>query len=323
MKNLLLLFLAFGCSNPKVTKKDIKLNKQAKMIFGELPKSLIDRDKEAAKISLGKKLYFEKRLSINNTISCNSCHKLDQYGVDNEVTSLGHDGTRGERNSPTVYNAALNFRQFWDGRAKDLAEQAIGPILNPIEHGLASEKDAMEKINSKEYIALFQKAFPNEKEPFTYKNVGVAIGTFEKTLITDSRFDDYLAGNINALNEQERRGLQKYVKNGCTSCHGGIGLGGTMYQKIGLMKKYKTKDLGLYQVTKKRRDKYKFKVPGLRNVTKTAPYLHDGSVASLEKTIEIMFEYQLGKEASKEDIEDIKAFLESLEAKSLVKVSSN
>lgn len=324
MKHLLLVILVMGgCSNPKITQEDIKQNKQAKMLFGELPDNLIDQNKEAAKIELGKKLYFEKKLSINNTISCNSCHKLDQYGVDNEATSPGHDGTRGARNSPTVYNAALNFKQFWDGRAGDLAEQAIGPILNPIEHGLSSEVEALEKINSKEYISLFKKAFPGQKEAFTYKNIGVAIGEFEKTLITPSRFDDYLAGNINALDLQERRGLEKYVKNGCTSCHSGTGLGGTMFQKIGLMKKYPTKDLGRYEVTKKKRDKYKFKVPGLRNVSKTAPYLHDGSIASLDEVIEIMFEYQLGKKASKEDIEDIKAFLISLEAKELPKIKVN
>ena len=149
----------------------------------------------------------------------------------------------------------------------------------------------------------------------------MAIGDFEKTLITPSRFDDYLAGDIHALSFQERRGLEKYIQNGCTSCHSGAGLGGTMFQKFGLIKKYPTKDLGRYEVTKKRRDKYKFKVPGLRNVSKTAPYLHDGSIASLDEVIEIMFEYQLGKEASKQDIADIKAFLTSLEAKKLPKIN--
>lgn len=323
MKLLLavLLILTNSCTQSKLTEKDYKLQKNATEIFGKLPESLIDKKRDLAKIELGKKLYFEKKLSINNTISCNSCHMLDKHGVDNEITSPGHDGTRGTRNSPTVYNAALNFKQFWDGRASDLAEQAIGPILNPIEHGLSSEKDALEKINSKEYISLFKRAFPNQKEAFTYKNVGVAIGDFEKTLITPSRFDDYLAGDIHALSFQERRGLKKYIQNGCTSCHSGAGLGGTMFQKFGLIKKYPTRDLGRYEVTKKRRDKYKFKVPSLRNVSKTAPYLHDGSIASLDKVIEIMFEYQLGKEASKHDIADIKAFLTSLEAKKLPKIN--
>lgn len=321
MRYLVLALLFVGCNN--FTKQDMELNERAKMLFGKLPHSLVDKNKDALKIELGRKLYFEKRLSINNTISCNSCHKLDKFGVDNEITSPGHDGTRGNRNSPTVYNSALNFKQFWDGRAADLAEQAIGPILNPIEHGLASKEDALKKISTKEYLTLFEKAFPEEEKPFSYKNIGVAIGEFEKTLLTPSRFDDYLAGDINALNTQERRGLKKYVENGCTACHMGVGLGGSMFQKMGLVKKYPTKDLGRFEVTKKKRDKYKFKVPGLRNVTKTAPYLHDGSIASLNEVIEIMFEYQLDKKASKEDIMDIKAFLTSLEAKKLPKININ
>lgn len=319
MKTMIFLSLSTillsGCSSKTTTEADLKLQKQAVSFFGSLPQDLIDTKKEAKKIALGKKLYFEKKLSINNTISCNSCHQLDNYGVDNEKTSPGHDGTRGERNSPTVFNAALNFRQFWDGRAKDLAEQAIGPILNPIEHGLKSEKDALEKINSKEYLAMFKEAFPGDAKAFSYNNIGVAIEAFEKTLMTPTRFDDYLAGNVHALSKQEREGLNKFVTNGCVACHSGPGLGGTMYQKLGSVKKYKTKDLGRYQVTKKKRDKYKFKVPLLRNITKTAPYLHDGSIADLGEMIDIMYEYQLGKKASKEDIEDIKAFLGTLEAK--------
>ena len=322
MKWLIIILVGFGvsCTHHRYDKADYVLQKKAVDLFGKLPEKLIDTEKEAYKISLGKKLYFENKLSINNKISCNSCHQLDKFGVDNEATSPGHDGTRGDRNSPTVYNAALNFRQFWDGRAKGLAEQAIGPILNPIEHGLASEHDALKKINSKEYLEHFKKAFPTEDKPFTYKNIGFAIASFEKTLITRSRFDDYLDGDIMALSIQERNGLKKYMEVGCTSCHAGPGLGGTMYQKLGLIKKYPTKDLGRYQVTKRKRDRYKFKVPLLRNVTKTAPYLHDGSVKSLDRVIEIMYEYQLGKDINKDDVNDIKAFLGALEAKKLVQL---
>ena len=301
---------------------DAELLQEAQTIFSKLPTTLIDQEKFRDQIALGKKLYFEKRLSINNTISCNSCHKLDQFGVDNEPTSPGHNGQRGGRNSPTVYNSALNFKQFWDGRAKDLIEQAKGPILNPIEHGLPDEKTAMDKIKNDEYIKLFAKAFPNDKNPFTYHNLATAISSFEKTLLTPSRFDDYLGGDQTALTSQEKSGLNKYLEYGCTSCHSGTGLGGSMYQKLGLLKKYPTKDLGRYEVTKKKRDMYKFKVPTLRNITKTGPYFHDGSIKTLEKAIEIMFEYQLGQKASKEDLADIKAFLASLEAKKLPAISN-
>ncbi|MAZ47476.1 MAG: cytochrome-c peroxidase [Halobacteriovoraceae bacterium] len=309
------IFGIINCSGQKINQHDKALQQQALSIFGQLPTNLIDVQKESAKIKLGKKLFLEKKLSINNTISCNSCHKLDQYGVDNESTSPGHDGTRGDRNSPTVYNAALNFSQFWDGRAVDLADQAIGPILNPIEHGLPSEEVAIERLSSKEYLKLFKDAFPKQSNPLKYINIGIAIGQFEKTLLTKTRFDDYLSGDIRALSIKERKGLKKFIETGCTSCHQGPGLGGTSYQKLGLVKPYETRDLGRYQVTKKKRDRYKFKVPLLRNITKTAPYLHDGSIASLDKTIEIMFEYQLGKSPTTDDIEDIKAFLGSLEAK--------
>jgi cytochrome c peroxidase len=313
MKSLLLVLVlaAVGCTSKKATKEDIELLKQAQGQFQSLPETLIDKEKNADKIELGKKLYFEKKLSINDTISCNSCHNLKTFGVDNEKTSPGHDGTRGGRNSPTSLNAAMHFRQFWDGRAADVEEQALGPILNPIEHGLPNAKAAMKKINTDEYQAMFKKAGLD----FTYKNVGVAIGAFERTLITPSRFDDFLKGDVFALNDQERKGLKKYMEIGCTSCHGGAPMGGTSYQKLGVVKKYPTKDTGRHEVTKKRRDKFKFKVPGLRNVAKTAPYLHDGSIATLDEAIDMMAEYQLGKKLVREDIENIKAFLSSTTAK--------
>jgi len=315
MKSLLLvLVLAFaGCTSKKATKEDMELLKQAQGVFKSLPETMIDKEKNADRIKLGKKLYFEKKLSINDTISCNSCHNLDTFGVDNEKTSPGHDGTRGGRNSPTSLNAALHFKQFWDGRAKDVEEQAVGPILNPIEHGLPTAKAAMKKINTPEYMEMFK----NADLKFTFKNIGVAIGAFERTLMTPSRFDDFLKGDVFALNVQERKGLQKYMAIGCTSCHGGAGMGGTSFQKLGVVKKYPTKDLGRYEVTKKRRDKYKFKVPGLRNIAKTGPYLHDGSISTLEEAIDMMAEYQLGKKLIREDIDNIKAFLSSTTAKSV------
>lgn len=306
----LFLFI-IGCSGGKITETDQKLQLQAKEFFRPLPDSIIDQDAEKDKIALGERLYFEKKLSINNTISCNSCHNLDNFGVDNQPTSPGHDGTRGGRNSPTNLNAALHFRQFWDGRAKDVEEQALGPILNPIEHGLSSKEQALSKIKSQEYLEMFKKAGLE----FNYENIGVAIGAFEKTLLTPSRFDDYLKGDILALTSQERQGLNTFITVGCVSCHTGVVIGGGMYQKLGAIKSYPTKDLGRYEVTKKKRDKYKFKVPSLRNITKTYPYFHDGSIKTLEEAIDIMAEYQLGKKLNTEEINDIKSFLSSLDKK--------
>ncbi|WP_419172666.1 cytochrome-c peroxidase [Halobacteriovorax sp.] len=318
-----MLILAISCQKQEEKKAepkfdDMNLIQDVSGILAPLPSSLINEEAKKDMIHLGKKLYFEKKLSINNTISCNSCHKLDEYGVDGEPTSPGHDGTRGGRNSPTVYNAALNFAQFWDGRAKDVEEQALGPILNPVEHGLASAEDAMKKIDTKEYRSLFKKAFGDEKS-FTFKNVGVAIGAFEKTLLTPSRYDDYLKGNYDALTYKEKVGLKKFNEIGCTTCHTGANVGGEMYQMLGLAEPYPTKDTGRMEVTGDEMDKFFFKVPSLRNITKTGPYFHDGSLKTLDETIDVMAKYQLGIEITKEDRESIKAFLGALEAKELPK----
>lgn len=297
---------------------DQKLIKEVSQELKPLPKQLIDAKKNKDLIHLGKKLYFEKKLSINNKISCNSCHALDNFGVDNEPTSPGHDGTRGGRNSPTVYNAALHIAQFWDGRAKNVEEQALGPILNPIEHGLTSEKQALKKIDTPQYRKLFEKAFKNKKS-FSYKNIGVAIGAFEKTLLTPSRFDDYLNGKHRALSNDEKKGLKRFYEIGCTSCHNGSAIGGQSFEKLGAAEPYKTKDLGRYEVTKDKDDKHVFKVPGLRNITKTGPYFHDGSIKTLDKAIKIMAKHQLGEKISDQDVKYIKKFLGSLEAKKLPK----
>lgn len=313
MKFILMTILSLSfvaCSSKKATEEDLKLMKEAQQSFSSLPETLIDKTENAKLINLGKKLYFETKLSKSGTISCNSCHNLETYGVDSQATSPGHDGTRGERNSPTSLNAALHFRQFWDGRAKDVEEQALGPILNPIEHGVKSETEAVKAISSAEYVKLFKET----NLELNFKNIGTAIGAFERTLITPSRFDEFLNGNVHALNNEERVGLKKFMEVGCTTCHSGSSLGGQMYQKLGTIKKYKTKDTGLHQITKKSRDKFKFKVPGLRNIEKTGPYFHDGSIKTLDHAIEIMAEYQLGKSLTKEDILSIKTFLNSLTA---------
>ena len=269
------------------------------------------------RIELGKKLYFEKKLSANGTLSCNSCHNLDNYGVDNEPTSPGFDGTRGGRNSPTVYNSAIHLAQFWDGRAKDVEEQALGPLLNPIEHGLKDKKQTMKILADAGYKPLFKKAFKGYKYPFTFKNIGKAIGAFEKTLMTPTRFDDFLAGDTSILSSSEKRGLSKFIEVGCVNCHNGMGIGGETYQKLGLEVPYPTQDKGRFDVTKDEDDMHVFKVPSLRNVVKTYPYFHDGHVKSLTQAIKIMGKHQLNAKLSNREISDIKSFLGSLTAKEL------
>ncbi len=237
-----------------------------KLFFSPLPESIIDEKENAALIKLGKKLYLDPKLSVNDKISCNSCHSLSNYGVDNEPTSPGHAGERGGRNSPTTMNAALHLSQFWDGRASTVEEQALGPILNPVEMGMSKNADVVNKIKeNEEYKELFTEAFSEEKHPFNYNNIGVAIGAFERTLLTPSRFDDFLKGDEDALNKSEKRGLKKFINAGCTTCHNGVVIGGNSYKKIGLVEPYETSDLGRYEVTKLESDKKVFKVPSLRN----------------------------------------------------------
>lgn len=287
-----------------------------KSAFSPLPAVVEPTDAAGkAKIALGKKLYFDTRLSKDNDISCNSCHNVKTFGVDNEPTSPGHKGQRGGRNSPSSFNAALHVAQFWDGRAETVEKQALGPILNPGEMAMPSEQTVLDRLKGdKAIVTDFAAAFPNEKTPLTYANVGNAIGAYERTLITPSRFDDYLKGNSSALTEKEKKGGALFVQSGCIACHNGPTVGGLMYQKLGLVKPYPTKDEGRAAITKQESDKYVFKVPSLRNVEKTGPYFHDGSIRTLDQAVSIMAEHQLGKQLSKEQVDDIVAFLGSLTA---------
>ena len=297
----------------------IQVLEAAKKYFGPLPARADSPTNPATpeKIALGRALFFDARLSKNHDVSCNSCHKLDNFGVDGEKTSPGHKGQRGERNSPTVYNAATHFVQFWDGRAADVEEQALGPILNPVEMAMPSEDAVLKVLRSiPGYKDMFAAAFPGEADPITYKNVGQAIGAFERGLITPAPFDDFLAGNMTALSPEALRGLQYFIDVGCTNCHTGPSVGGTMYQKLGTVKPYVTADEGRFKITGNEADKFSFKVPGLRNVAKTAPYLHDGEAATLDDAINVMVEYQVAKGSITDDERrDLKAFLDSLTGK--------
>jgi len=269
-----------------------------------------------AKVDLGRMLYYDTRLSKNRTVSCNSCHDLASFGDDGLATSKGIDAQLGGRSAPTVYNAAIHIAQFWDGRAADVEAQAVGPILNPIEMGMPDEAYVLRVLKSiPGYVAAFAKAFPEDPESVTYANVGKAIGAFERKLMTPSKFDDFLKGDEKALTDAEKHGLNLFVTTGCTVCHNGMGVGGHLYQKLGLVKEWPTKDLGRFAATKNEADKYFFKVPSLRNITETAPYLHDGSIASLEEMVAKMAEYQLGRTISAEDTKAIVTFLGSLKGR--------
>lgn len=293
-----------------------KLLDTSRALFKPLPERLEAKDNPItpAKVTLGRQLFFEKRLSKSQTLSCNSCHLLSQYGVDGQPTSPGHKGQRGDRNSPTVFNAGAHIAQFWDGRAATLEEQAKGPVLNPVEMAMmdaASVEKVLKSIPG--YLPLFKAAFAADPQPITYDNVALAIGAFERTLVTPSRFDAFLMGDAAALTSAELEGLGKFVETGCATCHMGEGIGGGMYQKLGLVKPVPgVKDEGRAKLTKNDAERHVFKVPSLRNIEKTGPYLHDGSRKTLEETIALMGEHQLGKTLSASEVQSIATFLRAL-----------
>lgn len=266
-----------------------------------------------AQVELGKKLFFDPRLSKSGFISCNSCHNLSMGGTDNLKTSIGHNWQQGPINSPTVLNSSLNLAQFWDGRAADLKEQAGGPIANPGEmaftHTLAI--DLLESIP--QYVVEFKQVFGSDK--ITIDEVTQAIAEFEKTLVTpNSRFDQWLLGDKNALNATELAGYELFKSSGCVGCHNGEAVGGSSFQKMGLIEPYKTSNPaeGLSAVTGKDADRFKFKVPTLRNVEMTYPYFHDGEAQTLTESVDIMGRLQLGKTYSGEENAQIVAFLKTL-----------
>jgi cytochrome c peroxidase len=285
-------------------------------MFKALPTEVPAPDNELneAKINLGRQLYFETRISKGAKMSCNSCHKLDTFGQDNLPFSPGHEGKVGGRSSPSTYNAALHIAQFWDGRAPSVEEQAKGPVLNPGEMGAPSEAFVVQVLKSMpEYVSAFKAAFPGEADPVTYNNFGKAVGAFERKLLTPSKWDDFLKGNKEALSAEEKKGFATFAKTGCVTCHNGAGVGGHMYQKLGLVKPWPgLKDNGRSDVTKNEGEKHFFKVPSLRNITETAPYLHDGSVKTLEEMVKMMAEYQLAKQLTEEEVNSIVTFLKAL-----------
>lgn len=268
------------------------------------------------KVVLGWQLFHDKRLSADNTISCASCHDLARGGADNRQVSIGVGGARGDINAPSVLTASLNFRQFWDGRAATLEEQAAGPILNPKEMG-ASWPEVIGRLNADPAMKrTFQGIYPDGVTP---GNVADAIAEFERSLLRPSRFDRWLRGDHNAITPDEQAGYRLFKKHGCIGCHQGVNVGGNLFQRFGIMSHYfatrqsvAAADLGRYNVTGNEEDRHVFKVPSLRNVGLTPPYFHDGSIQGLDEAVAIMGRYQLGINLPERDIGLIVAFLRSL-----------
>ena len=278
-------------------------------VLSDNPASVTDE-----RVTLGRMLFFDKRLSKGQQISCNSCHALDRYGVDGQRTSTGHRGQKGARNAPTVYNAAAHTVQFWDGRAPDVETQAKGPILERIEMAMPSAQAVERVIKSiPGYGEPFKQAFPGEQNPVTFDNVARAIAAFERRLTTPSRWDRYLSGDKQALTASEVDGLKLFTNIGCMVCHTGEVLGGNSYQRVGAVEPWPSqKDAGRYEVTKLETDRMLFKVPGLRNIAKTAPYFHDGSAQTLPDAVKMMGRHQLGLDLQKREVDAIVTWLNSL-----------
>lgn len=272
---------------------------------------------DPARAEIGRRLFQDVRLSANGRVACVSCHDLAKGGVDGRVKSLGFSGQLTAVNTPTVLNAAFNFKQFWNGREDSLEAQIDAVIQNPVEMGSNWDQVVADVARDAGYQRAFARSY---KDGVTKANIQNALASYERTLITaDSRFDRYLRGERNAISEEEKAGYGKFKQYGCIACHQGVNVGGNMFQKFGVMGDYFTArgnpteaDLGRYLVTGEEEDRNVFKVPGLRNVVLTAPYFHDGSAGTLDEAIEVMFSYQLGRVASKEDKAAIKKFLNTL-----------
>lgn len=294
---------------------------QARRLFKPIPPTppaLPDNAATPEKVELGKMLFFETRLSASHAISCNSCHIVGMGGVDALETSIGHRWQRGGRNAPTVFNAVFNTAQFWDGRAKDLQEQAGGPIVNPVEMATDIGHAVQQLKSIPGYVEAFRKAYPGVTDPITDGNIDRAIAVFEATLITpNAPFDRYLRGDPKALGADQLEGLRLFIDVGCAACHSDINIGGNMYAPFGVVEQpgadiLPPDDKGRFAVTKTVEDEYVFKVPSLRNIARTAPYFHSGRSWDLRQAVAVMGTSQIGAELKPDQVDKIVAFLESL-----------
>ncbi len=275
---------------------------------------------DLTKADLGKRLFHDTRLSDDNTISCASCHDLSTGGDDGQIVSTGIGGKQGLVNAPTVFNAGFNFKQFWDGRAHTLPDQADGPVQNSLEMGSIWPDVVTKLFQDDEYPELFKQIYPDEAKIISRETIKDAIAEFVGSLTTpNSRFDRWLEGDTEALTAHEEEGYALFKRYGCASCHQGANVGGNMFQVFGVINNYFQKrgniteaDLGRFNITGNIADRHAFKVPSLRMAAHTAPYLHDGSAETLREAVDIMFEFQLGREAPDEHKDAIVAFIETL-----------
>lgn len=285
-------------------------------MMGSLPAKMDSPENPAtaAKVNLGRMLFYDARLSLANDVSCNSCHDLARYGVDGLRVSKGHKGQTGNRNSPTVYHAAGHLAQFWDGRAGTVEDQAKGPVMNPVEMAMPGEKELVAKLSAiAGYRKAFAEAFPGEKNPVSFDNMAKAIGAFERGLVTPSRWDRFLAGEAKAITDGEKLGHHEFMHNGCATCHNGAFVGGKMFQKLGQQRPWPNQeDVGRYEVTKQETDRLVFKVPSLRNVEKTGPYFHNGRIADLDEAVRLMGNHQLGVQLNDAQVTLIVSWLKTL-----------
>ena len=300
---------------------DAQLLKKAQGVFKPLPKDAATADAPVTpqRVELGRKLFFDPRISIDGTVSCSRCHLPALYATDGLPLAKGVFDRLNDRRAPTVLNAALQFKAHWRGDRDNVEDQATRAPIGGASFGNPDNDTAMARLKAiPGYTDLFQNAFPGETNPITIVNWGKAIGAFERTLITPARFDEYLAGDIQALSEPERQGLRTFMDTGCAGCHKGAVVGGTIFQKFGIVEDYwketggKKVDKGRFDVTGKPADIYVFKVPGLRNVAMVPPYFHDGSVKTLPEAVRIMAKVQLGKMLPPKDTAAIVTFLGSL-----------
>ena len=315
-RQLVTLILLFAAA---ATAQD-DLMERARKSFKPVPSSppaLEGNPATPEKVELGKMLFFDPRLSSSWLISCNTCHNLALGGVDLLETSIGHGWAQGPRNSPTVLNAVFNLAQFWDGRAANLFEQAQGPVQAAVEMN-STPKRVVDTLNSiPAYVELFEESFPGESDPVTFENMARAIEVFESTLVTPwSPLDRFMAGEADALNATQKKGLDLFLSKGCVSCHQGVNMGGTGYFAFGVVEKpgaevLPPNDKGRFAVTKTASDEYMFKSPSLRNIELTAPYFHSGKVWHLEQAVAIMGSAQLGADLSDSETKAITAFLRS------------
>lgn len=304
------LALLAGCGAPPADVTDAGAD--AVVRTGEpiqpLPRTV---DADPAKVELGRKLFFDPRLSKSGFISCNSCHNLSTGGVDNLPNSIGHGWQSGPINSPTVLNSSYNLAQFWDGRAKDLKDQAGGPMANPKEMAFSHEA----AVSTLETIPGYVEEFGRVYGGVTIDAATDAIAVFESTLVTpDAPFDRWLRGDDEALSAEALEGYGLFKSKGCTACHSGPAVGGQMYMKMGLVKPYAkdTQTVGRFAVTGNEADRFVFKVPVLRNIELTYPYFHDGSVWDLKEAVSMMADLQLGQQLTDAESTKITAFLKSL-----------